>query len=395
MDTTILKEIIEKPITGEWGSEGERIKVLRSTNFSNDGLIDLKNLVSRNIPEHKIESKKLKKGDVIIEKSGGGPNQPVGRVVYFDLEEEFICNNFTSILRPVVAKVFPKYLHYLLFASHKFGLTRSFQNKTTGIINLQLSRYVDNLEIPLLPLGAQKQIAQVLDDAAALRNKTQILLKEYDLLAQSIFLEMFGDPVNNPKKWVISNIKEVAQKVQIGPFGSQLHKSDYIDNGFALINPTNIINGKINLSKVVFINKEKFNSLPNYHLKSGDILMARRGDLSKIGLIERDNHFCGTGSLYIRLDEKINSLFALFHLSHRSTIDRLYSKSRGITMANLNKKIVNELKITVPPIDLQNKFAEKIRLIEKQKKIAKQELKESEDLFTCLLQKAFKGELVN
>lgn len=394
MDTTILKEIIEKPITGEWGSEGERIKVLRSTNFSNDGLIDFKNLVSRNIPEHKIESKKLKKGDVIIEKSGGGPNQPVGRVVYFDLEEEFICNNFTSILRPLVTKVFPKYLHYLLFASHKFGLTQSFQNKTTGIINLQLSRYVNKLEIPLPPLKTQKRIAQILDDAATLRDKTKQLLDEYDLLAQSIFLEMFGDPVTNPKKWVVSNMKEVAQKVQIGPFGSQLHKADYIDNGFALINPTNIINGKIDLSKVVFINKEKFNSLPNYHLKSGDILMARRGDLRKISLVDRDNYFCGTGSLYIRLDKNINSLFALFLLSHKSTIDRLYSKSRGITMANLNKKIIYELKIVVPPIQLQNLFAEKIALIEKQKALAKQELKESEDLFNCLLQKAFNGELV-
>ena len=94
MNKTLLKDLIEKPITGEWGLEGNRIKVLRSTNFSNKGVIDLKNLVFRDIPEHKIVSKKLKKGDIIIEKSGGGPNQPVGRVVYFDLDEEFICNNF-------------------------------------------------------------------------------------------------------------------------------------------------------------------------------------------------------------------------------------------------------------------------------------------------------------
>lgn len=208
-----LKELVNKPISGEWGSDGEGIKVLRTTNFTNKGVINFKNVISRDISTKIIEQKRLLKGDIIIEKSGGSPTQPVGRVVYFDEEGDYVCNNFTSILRPKREKVFPKYLHYLLFSNHKFGVTKMFQNKTTGIINLQLTRYLEKSKIPLPPLETQKYIAQILDDAAALRNKTEQLIKEYDALAQSIFLDMFGDPILNPKLWKKDSLKKLGKTI--------------------------------------------------------------------------------------------------------------------------------------------------------------------------------------
>ncbi|WP_292946926.1 restriction endonuclease subunit S [Olleya sp. UBA1516] len=389
----LLKDLIEKPITGEWGTDGEEINVLRTTNFTNSGVLDFTNVVKRNISKKKVEQKKLQEGDIIIEKSGGSPKQPVGRVVFYDVEGVYLCNNFTSILRPKKEKVVPKYLHYLLYASHRFGVTGMFQNKTTGIINLQLPRYINKLKIPLPPLKTQQRIATILDDAAALRDKTAQLLTEYDLLAESIFLEMFGDPVLNQKEWNIKRISDLSEKIQIGPFGSQLHQSDYKETGFSLVNPTDIDNGKIDLQKCRKISKHKFLSLPNYHLQIGDIIMARRGDLSKISVVNDDDLFCGTGSLYVRFIENLNPIFCYYFFNQEVTISRLYEKARGITMANLNKTIIKEFQIPVPPIELQNQFAEKIALIEQQKALAKQELRESEDLFNCLLQKAFKGEL--
>jgi len=85
-----LTELIEERITGEWGQEPglSSVKVIRTTNFTNEGKLDLSNVVERDVEEKKIEKKKLKKGDIIIEKSGGGPTQPVGRVVYFDIETD-------------------------------------------------------------------------------------------------------------------------------------------------------------------------------------------------------------------------------------------------------------------------------------------------------------------
>lgn len=391
MDTTLLKEVIEKPITGEWGLEGDRIKVLRSTNFSNKGVINLKNLISRNIPEHKIESKKLKKGDVIIEKSGGGPNQPVGRVVYFDLDEEFICNNFTSILRPITARVFPKYLHYLLFASHKFGLTQSFQNKTTGIINLQLPRYVDNLKIPLPPLEAQKHIAQILDDAATLRDKTKKLLDEYDLLTQSIFLEMFGDPVINPMKWEKKRLKALGKTITGNTPSRAIREyyGDYVE----WIKTDNINTRNIHLTRAKeFLSKQGL-AKARFVDKGAILVTCIAGSRKVIGNVAIANR-------KVSFNQQINAFIPNNRISlfwyYQFILCKRYvqnSSTKGMK-GIITKGKFEKIEFINPPIELQNQFAEKIALIEKQKELAQQELKESEDLFNCLLQKAFKGELV-
>lgn len=283
----------------------------------------------------------------------------------------------------------------LKYLKYYFELTKEkLINSARGVALKNLSAgIIKDLKIPLPPLETQKHIAQILDDAAALRDKTAQLIKEYDALAQSIFLDMFGDPVKNEKGWEKVSLNNLCEKIQIGPFGSQLHQADYTDFGIPLINPTNIKNGKVDYSKIAFITEEKYLSLPNYHLQVGDVLMARRGDLSKIGLVIDEKCFCGTGSLFLRPKKNLNSIYALSVLGHKSTIDKLYEKAQGITMANLNKSIISSLEVTAPPIALQNQFAEKIALIEQQKELAKQELAASEDLFNCLLQKAFKGEL--
>ena len=117
-DYVRLKSIIDKPISGEWGEEDGEIKVLRSTNFTNDGKLNLNEVVKRNIVATKVAQKKLIYGDTIIEKSGGSPNQPVGRVVYFDNNNEiFLCNNFTSIVRAKEG-VEKRYLFWFLFNNH-------------------------------------------------------------------------------------------------------------------------------------------------------------------------------------------------------------------------------------------------------------------------------------
>src|ERR1035437_2937613 len=130
-----VKELLVEKLTGEWGDEaidGEGTKVLRTTNFTNLGIIAYEKIVTRKIDGKKIEEKHLKNGDIIIEKSGGGPKQPVGRVVYFDLEtdEKYLCNNFTAILRPNKELVNPKYLFYQLHIAHVRGKTLKHQHKT-------------------------------------------------------------------------------------------------------------------------------------------------------------------------------------------------------------------------------------------------------------------------
>jgi len=395
-----LKDIIEKPLTGEWGTDGDEVNVLRTTNFTNSGVIDFSNVVKRSISEKKVEQKKLLKGDIIIEKSGGSPKQPVGRVVFFNEEGVYLCNNFTSILRPKIEKVEPKYLHYLLYASHRFGVTGMFQNKTTGIINLQLPRYVNKLEIPLSPLKTQKHIAQILDDSADLRDKTKQLLKEYDLLAQAIFLDMFGDSYHNPKGFDLVRLNYFIEKLESGKSVNSTNDK-YNIGEIGILKTSCVYDGVFDVSEAKVIREDELVKA-KLNPKKDSIIISRMNTEELVGksaYVDKDyNNLFLPDRLWQSVKSNVDYSVlwlsnAISQNSFMKSISRVATGTSG-SMKNISQKKFLGLKIINPPIELQNQFAKKITLIEQQKELAKQELQESEDLFNCLLQKAFKGELV-
>ena len=147
-----LIDITGKALSGEWGTDdnnGDGIPVLRTTNFTNEGAINYNDVVTRTIIKKNIDEKFLRKGDIIIEKSGGSDKFPVGRVVYFDGEgSRYLFNNFTGLLRVQNQDVwYPRYVFYSLFANYRRGGTRLFENKTTGLHNLKINDYVSRYEV--------------------------------------------------------------------------------------------------------------------------------------------------------------------------------------------------------------------------------------------------------
>lgn len=174
-----LLEITGKAISGEWGQDddtGTGIPVLRTTNFTNEGFVNYKNVVTRSILKKNIAEKYLRHGDVIIEKSGGSDKQPVGRVIFFEGEEnKYLFNNFTGLLRVQNPEEWlPKYVFYALYAYYRNGGTRAFENRTTGLHNLQVDNYVKSVDIPKLSYRKQQHICETLDhvrDAVAYREE--------------------------------------------------------------------------------------------------------------------------------------------------------------------------------------------------------------------------------
>jgi len=390
-----LGEVIEKPISGEWGEGEGETYVLRTTNFRNDGSLNFENVVRRNISEKKIREKSLKPGDCIIEKSGGGPSQPVGRVVYFDNPNGiYLCNNFTSIVRPK-ADVYPKYLFWYLFNNHLIGNTLSYQNKTTGIINLQLERYVSESYIPLPPLATQQRIADILDKADALRRKDQALLQKYDELAQAVFVEMFGDPVKNEKGWEVKFLRDCfSSKPRIGTI-----KPVTSDGTIKVVRVSEI--GKLNInlekSKKVIIEK---NEKERYLLQENDIVLARAigsiDHLGKASLVKnlKEDVVFDSHVMRLQFNQKLlNSYF--FYTWLQSPGGRkifLENSSQTAVQFNINAEQISRIKIAVPPINIQCKFEKSILDIYQQ--ITFLNLSHSTALFQSLLQKAFTGELV-
>jgi type I restriction enzyme S subunit len=395
-----LSNLIEKPVSGEWGDEGNKIPVIRSTNFTMDGFLDLSDVKFRDIDESKIAKKKLQRGDIIIEKSGGSLDQPVGRVVFFDEEGDFLFSNFTSALRPKQDKVFPKYLNYMLLSAYKGNITSYFQNRTTGIINLQLTRYVDELQIPLPPLPTQQKIAAALDKADAIRKRSQLILSKYDQLAQSVFLEMFGDPVKNEKGWR----KDV--------FGSHIGLlTDYHANGsyetlskhvtlkdtkdFALMVRTTDLEQNNFTKGVKYIDEHAYNFLKKSKVFGNEIIINKIGSAGNVYLMPNLNRpvSLGMNAFMIRLKETANIKFIYFSLISSHGEKEIKKRVKGAVTKTIRKDAIREIPMMMPPIDLQNQFSTIIAQIEKQKAQTQLELDRAEELFQSLLQRAFTGEL--
>lgn len=234
-------------------------------------------------------------------------------------------------------------LEYIMYYLNYSNLNKYITGTTRGKLTKSA---LNQIQIPLPPLAEQQRLAALLDTADALRRHDRQLLDRYDQLVQSVFLELF-----DKKAFSIISLEEVAEKIQIGPFGSQLHREDYIVGGIPLINPMHIIGGKIKPSEEYSITDKKIKELPRYILKTNDIIMGRRGEMARCALVtEKENGwFCGTGSLYIRPKSLVNPFFLFYVLSSAKTKSYLESESKGSTMSNLNLGILNKLPVVLPP----------------------------------------------
>ena len=359
------------------------IAVIRNTNFTKDCQLDTTDIAYIDAEVKHFSTRKLQCGDIIIEKSGGSDKQPVGRPVLFNIPEgEFSFSNFTSTLRiNDQSEILPSFLHKALWAIYRSGKTANLQSKTTGIRNLDFKSYL-KLPIPVPPIAEQEKIVAELDYLTGIIEKKKRQLEELDKLAQSIFYDMFGDPITNEKGWEVKLVREIAS-VKIGPFGSLLHAADYITGGCPVINPVHMREGRICAEADFTVSEEKRNEMSSYLLERNDIIFGRRGDIGRCALVSATEagYICGTGSLFVRFTTPIIPIFALSVFMSNEMKDLLVGQAKGATMLNINCGIVEQLPVIVPPLDRQNEFAKKIEAIEKQKELVKRSIVETETLF--------------
>ncbi|MFH1365991.1 MAG: restriction endonuclease subunit S [Patescibacteria group bacterium] len=164
--TKTLSELLETSIAGEWGEDTtlennenySLVKVLRNTNFDNQGNLNFDDVAERLVENKKLARVELKAGDILIEKSGGSPIQPVGRVALIEnLKERFTFSNFLQCFR-VKKECLPEYLFCFLKALYGLNYMEYLQNQTTGIKNLIMEEYL-SIPIPVPPIDTQKQLA--------------------------------------------------------------------------------------------------------------------------------------------------------------------------------------------------------------------------------------------
>lgn len=161
-------------------------------------------------------------------------------------------------------------------------------------------------------------------------------------------------------EWKEYKLGEIAD-VQTGPFGSQLHQSDYVDAGIPSIMPVNIGNRMdISTEKIVYITEKDAKRLSRYRVQIGDIVYSRRGDVEKCAYInEKENGWlCGTGCLRIRIDlSKADSKFIAYYLSTDDMKSWISNNAVGTTMPNLNSSILQQIPLSLPTLPTQRRIA--------------------------------------
>lgn len=306
---------------------------------------------------------------------------------------EGLCNGlgFGStefhVLRADLSRVSPNWL-FRFTKSEKFRRDCAGNMTGSGGQKRVPKSYLEKYSVNLPSLARQREIVRVLDKVEAVIDKHKRQLAKLDELARARFVEMFGDPVSNSKKLGILPIAELAE-VKIGPFGSLLHQEDYIVGGHPIINPMHIVGGEIIADSNFSVDEETYNRLSSYQVCVGDVILARRGEMGRCGLVKSEGMLCGTGSLIIRPGRKISGDYLQRVLSFptfRSVIER---KAVGQTMLNLNSKIVSSITIPVPNSEVQRQFAEFVTHIERMKRKVRASLEATQKLLGSLMQEYF------
>ncbi len=317
---------------------------------------------------------------------------PIGHIA---INSEEACTNqgFKSLI--------PKgnlNIDYLYYAIMK--IVPQLKDLGNGATFKEISKAtLSKVTIPLPPLAEQKKIAEILDAANSLRQKDQQLVEHYDRLSQSLFLDMFGDPVLNNKKWNVSilgeNFDDIVGGKSVSGTVREIQKGEK-----AVIKISAVTTGIFNENECKIVEESE---IPEILVKpcKGDLLFSRANTRELVGavcIVDKDYENLFLPDKIWRLELKktcISNYFLKFLLTHDGFRENLRKVATGTSgsMLNISKAKLKSLNVPLPPIELQNKFSERVQDIEKQNKLAQQALKKSDDLFNSLLQKAFKGEL--
>lgn len=270
-------------------------------------------------------------------------------------------------------------LEYLMYYLNHTDLNLYINGATRGKLT---KSSLESIQVPLPTLPQQKKIANILDAADALRQNDKALIAKYDELTQALFLDMFGDYLND-KLYPLKDLVKFSQGQQFGIEQQLLEPKE----GYARF-----------LRIVDYTQGEDLRFVPNnsknYYVSKEDIVIVRYG--ASAGFVGTNKEGVLANNLFkVNYDKQMYNQAFLYFIFQNDRFKKFVNKEAfGAAMPALSFKVMERFEIPVPPLHIQNQFAERVAVIEEQKFIAQKSLEHSESLFNSLLQKAFKGELV-
>ena len=372
-------------ISGLWTGKNPpfvNVGVIRNTNFTKQCTLNPDNIFYTDVEVKAFAKRKLQKGDIIIEKSGGSEKQPVGRPILFLLDGEFSFSNFTATLRLKDKSISSIFLHKSLTSLYFNGVTRKLQSRTTGLFNLNWKEYL-NLRIPVPPMEVQERIVAELDKINEMIEDCRELLRNLDALGQSLFYDYFGDPITNPYNFPKSKLDQLCNIVgRIGFRGYTRNDLVEAGQGAITLSPTNIVNGVVTYDKNTYISWDKYDESPEIMIFDGDVLLTKTGStVGKIGIVKTlPEKATINPQLVVLKNLKLNNWYITFTLRNDAYQEIIREKSGGSAVPTISQKILGTISLPVPPLELQEKFAERIEQIEAQKEAVESTIAELQTL---------------
>lgn len=309
---------------------------------------------------------------------------PIGKVAITTVP--MYCNQ--GFKNMVCSKdIYNKYLYW--FLKHK---TEYLQSLGRGATFKEISKkIVENIEVTYYNFNKQKRIAALFDIIDNLITIKQKQLKEFDSLESSVFYKMFGDLVYNDKNWDISDIGSICLSIIRGPFGSALKKEFFVPKGehtYKVYEQKNAIQCN-ELIGTYYIDQSRYKNLERFTVLPGDIIMSCAGTIGKLFLIPvlAERGIINQALIRFRLDHnRINEMFFLFLMGRvQNDFD-----VKGCGLKNLGSvKDLKKMTFGLPPLSLQQSFAQKIEVIEKQKEVVKNEIAQLQALLDSEMDKYF------
>lgn len=327
--------------------------------------------------DEQIKRLSLQKWDVLLTKDSETPDDIGIPAIVADELSEVVCGYHLAIARPNMNIIYGKFLFRVIQSE---PIKRYYFSRAVGMTRYGLDKHA-LLETPIaLPkqIHQQRAIADYLDRETAkidaLTSAKERLLEVLDEKRRAVItlavtrglnldvpmrdsgIEWLGEI---PAHWEVVRLKSVTHSLQTGPFGSQLHAEDYVDNGIPLINPAHLKDGRIFPDPKVTVDDETAERLAIHKLEVGDIVFARRGEIGRCGLVTEDEvgWLCGSGSLRARpIQSILDSSYLVSLLLNTFVGTTLSIMAVGTTMDNLNTEIVGALILPLPPVNEQHQI---------------------------------------
>ncbi|MGJ0385677.1 restriction endonuclease subunit S [Paenarthrobacter nicotinovorans] len=332
-------------------------------------------------------------GDILV--STVRPNLNGVAQVSPTLEGAIASTGFT-VLRSKSKLIDSNYLfHWVKSPAFVFDMV----SKSTGASYPAVSdKIVRESLVPLPIVDEQRRIAAILDKADELRAKRRQAIAHLDALTQSIFHSMFGSPSPTSAELAIEDLAASPKgAIRTGPFGSQLLTSEFTDDGVAVLGIDNAVTNTFAWAQRRYISEEKYDQLRRYRVWPGDLLITIMGTLGRCAVVPRDvpkaintKHLC---CITLNRDLVVPEWLHAYFLQSETARSYLRQTTKGAIMGGLNMGIIKNMPVSVPPLALQQTFANRVAAVERLKETHRKHLAELDALFASLQSRAFKGEL--